>query len=107
MELFQRVNFELVRFYGNSFGHFTKTVEIGLSLWLEQQNELIEPLKDRNRALKSREMYQTLLKERKELIAQIKENNILIDEVVALKKKLANEIELSIEDRGTEVTRKK
>lgn len=39
MELFQQVNFELVRLYGNSFGHFTKTIEIGLRLWLEQQKD--------------------------------------------------------------------
>ena len=33
------MNFELVRLYGNSFGHFTKTIEIGLRLWLEQQKD--------------------------------------------------------------------
>ncbi len=37
-ELFKNVNLELVKLYGNSFGHFTKTVENGLNLWLENQN---------------------------------------------------------------------
>lgn len=48
-------------------------------------------------------MHQLWLKERKERIKQIKENNILLDEIHELKKKLTNEIELSIKDRESEV----
>lgn len=36
-EVVKKVNFELVRIYGNTFGHFTQTVEDGLILWIEKQ----------------------------------------------------------------------
>jgi len=36
-ELFKKTNLELVKKYANSFGHFTKTVEAGLRLWLQEQ----------------------------------------------------------------------
>lgn len=38
-EVVKKVNFELVRIYGNTFGHFTQTVEDGLILWIENQKE--------------------------------------------------------------------
>ncbi len=40
-ELFKKINLELVKLYGNSFGHFTKTVEEGLKLWLQEQESNI------------------------------------------------------------------
>lgn len=40
-ELFKKTNLELVKMYGNSFGHFTKTVEAGLELWLQKQESNI------------------------------------------------------------------
>ena len=36
-EVVKKVNFELVRIYGNTYGHFTQTVEDGLILWIEKQ----------------------------------------------------------------------
>ena len=36
-EVFKKTNLELVKMYGNSFGHFTKTVEAGLKMWLQEQ----------------------------------------------------------------------
>ena len=50
-------------------------------------------------------MHQLWLKEREERIKQIKENSILLDEIHELKKKLTNEIELSIKDTETEASR--
>ncbi|MBA7516657.1 hypothetical protein ES705_08705 [subsurface metagenome] len=38
-EVVKKVNFELVRIYGNTFGHFTQTVEDGLVLWIKQQKD--------------------------------------------------------------------
>ena len=40
-EVFKKTNLELVKMYGNSFGHFTKTVEAGLKLWLQEQESNI------------------------------------------------------------------
>jgi len=40
-EVFKKTNLELVKLYGNSFGHFTKTVETGLKLWLKEQESKI------------------------------------------------------------------
>lgn len=40
-EIFKKTNLELVKMYGNSFGHFTKTVEAGLNLWLHEQESNI------------------------------------------------------------------
>lgn len=78
-----------------------------LQFQIKKQNEIIEALKTRNKDLKSREMYRIWLKEREKLITQLKENSTLLDEINNLKKKLTNEIELSIEDLETEVMRKK
>ena len=50
-------------------------------------------------------MYQIWLKEREAWIEKVRENNELLDENNDLKKKLTNEIELSIEDRGSEASR--
>lgn len=36
-EVVKKVNLELVKIYGNTFGHFTQTVEDGLILWIEKQ----------------------------------------------------------------------
>lgn len=36
-DLLKEVNLELVKINGSTFGYFTKTVEAGLRLWLEQQ----------------------------------------------------------------------
>lgn len=36
-EVVKKVNLNLVETYGSSFGHFTRTVEAGLILWLEKQ----------------------------------------------------------------------
>ena len=72
---------------------------------IKKQNEIIKALKEWNKTLKSRENYQLWLKEREERIKQIKENSILLDEIHELKKKLTNEIELSIKDTETEVSR--
>jgi len=36
-EVVKQVNLELVRIHGNTFGHFTQTVEDGLVLWIEKQ----------------------------------------------------------------------
>ena len=36
-ELVKKVNLKLVKIHGRTFGYFTKTVEDGLNLWLEQQ----------------------------------------------------------------------
>ena len=74
---------------------------------IKRQNELIEALKERNRTLKAREMYQIWLKEREAWIKKVRENDKLLDEINELKKKLTNEIELSIKDPETEVMRKK
>ena len=44
-------------------------------------------------------MYQIWLKEREKVIEKIRENNILIDEIVALKKNLTEEIESSMKNK--------
>lgn len=49
---------------------------------------MIEALKDRNRDLKAREMYQTWLEERGERTKQVRENSKLLDEINELNKKL-------------------
>jgi len=37
-DLFQEVNLELVKKYGNCFGYFTKVVEEALKMWLQKQS---------------------------------------------------------------------
>ena len=58
-----------------------------LETQIKKQNKIIEALKDRNKDLKSKEMYQTWLKERRERIEDWKKYNKLLDEVNKLKKK--------------------
>ena len=74
---------------------------------IKKQNEIIEALKTLNKDLKGRKMYQMWLKEREEESEKkkelYKEIGILLDEINELKKKLTNEIELSIKDLETEV----
>ena len=41
MEVFKKVNLRLVELHGNSFGYFTKAVEDGLKLWLQEQEQNI------------------------------------------------------------------
>lgn len=36
-EVVKKVNLELVKTYGSTFGHFTQTVEDSLILWVEKQ----------------------------------------------------------------------
>lgn len=52
-------------------------------------------LKERNRDLKAREMYQTWLKEREKVIEQYKENTKLLNENTILKGKLIIKIQRS------------
>lgn len=36
-DIVKKVNMELVKIHGSTFGHFTQTVEDGLILWVEKQ----------------------------------------------------------------------
>jgi len=67
-ELFKEVNLKLVKLYGNSFGHFTKTVEAGLILWLDQQRDL----SNNNHSFIERTEFNTFKEEIKEMIKSCK-----------------------------------
>lgn len=38
-DIVKEVNLVLVKIHGSTFGHFTRTVEEGLILWVEKQKE--------------------------------------------------------------------
>ena len=56
---------------------------------INKQNKLIVALKERNKSIKAREMYQIWLKEREKVIKLHKENTKLLDEIISLKERLA------------------
>lgn len=87
----------------NKVNHWKKKYEedtTRLQSLIKEQMERIEELKERIKLIEAEDhYYQLWLKEREELIKKAKENNKLIEEIIALKKKITNEIIKSVAEK--------